>query len=188
LRDGSIPLLSKEGRLRHNKKIPFHTGADGVVSKRLWRHSLPVSAPINAGLRQQLAQGLSRRYVQFETKERCGCTICKANPIMVDISSTRLNDLHHYAFSATMHSKNRYDNMVVQVEVRFASLKWCITQSELPNDACRMPLCSQNFDEPSRKKHSIVFWYTHRLRPPPTQPDVKCGGPSIQRYYLRGAT
>jgi len=54
---------------------------------------------------------------------------------MVDISSTRLNDFHHYAFSATMHAKNRYDNMVVQVEVRFARLKRFIAQSELPNDA-----------------------------------------------------
>jgi len=76
-----------------------------------------------------------RRRIQFETKERCGCTIGKANPIMVDISSTRLNDFHHYAFSATMHTKNRYDNMVVQVEVRFARLKRFIAQSELPNDA-----------------------------------------------------
>jgi len=52
---------------------------------------------------------------------------------MVDISSSRLNDFYHYAFPATMHSKNRYDNMVVQLEVRFTSLKSCITQSELPN-------------------------------------------------------
>jgi hypothetical protein len=81
-------------------------------------------------LPQRSAQGFSRRYVQFETKERCGCTIGKANPIMVDISSTRLNDFHDYAFSATVHSQNRYDNMVVQVEVRFARLKRCITQSE----------------------------------------------------------
>jgi hypothetical protein len=27
-----IPLLFKEGRLRLNKKIPFRSGADGVVS------------------------------------------------------------------------------------------------------------------------------------------------------------
>jgi hypothetical protein len=31
LRDGSIPLLFKEGWLRLNKKIPFLCGADGVV-------------------------------------------------------------------------------------------------------------------------------------------------------------
>ena len=31
LRDGSIPLLFKEGWLRLNKKIPFLSGADGVV-------------------------------------------------------------------------------------------------------------------------------------------------------------
>jgi len=28
-----IPLLSKEGWLRHQQKIPFLSGADGVVSK-----------------------------------------------------------------------------------------------------------------------------------------------------------
>ena len=34
MRDWSIPLLFKEGRLRLNKKVPFLSGADGVVSKR----------------------------------------------------------------------------------------------------------------------------------------------------------
>jgi len=32
VRDGPIPLLSKEGWLRLSKKIPFLSGADGVVS------------------------------------------------------------------------------------------------------------------------------------------------------------
>jgi hypothetical protein len=32
LRDGSIPLLFKEGGCAINKKIPFLSGADGVVS------------------------------------------------------------------------------------------------------------------------------------------------------------
>jgi hypothetical protein len=33
--DRPSPLLSKEGRLRLNKKIPFLSSADGVVSKKV---------------------------------------------------------------------------------------------------------------------------------------------------------
>ena len=33
-RDGPIPLLSKEGACAINKKIPFLSGAGGVVTKR----------------------------------------------------------------------------------------------------------------------------------------------------------
>jgi hypothetical protein len=62
---------------------------------------------------------------------------------MVDISSSRLNDFHHDAFPAMMQSKNGYDNMVVQVEERFARLKRCIQLKLTPDKDFNRLRCAE---------------------------------------------
>jgi hypothetical protein len=83
---------------------------------------------------------------------------------VVDITGTGLDDFHDCAFAAPMQSKNRYDNMVVQLEKRLARLKRCTAQSTLPDNArseCMLPILDDSF----KKTQCIIFSCNHRWGP-----------------------
>jgi hypothetical protein len=80
---------------------------------------------------------------------------------VVDITGTGLDDFHNCAFVAPMQSKNRYDNMVLQLEKRLARLKRCIAQSTLPDNARRCECVLLILDCPFKKKHCIIFSCNH---------------------------